>query len=619
MADETPNSLNEVRIDAEIGDDPAELAALADAVVRGCSIVHARIHSLRKLIEAVQEHSGARLAPQYKERRRNWAPPELGTPESLTIIRISNADVLDGNFQSLDIRVALKLTVRFVNAVGFQGTKFAGYSGFMRSKFDGDSVFRKAQFEGGVDFSNALFTGGAIFSSTKFKEIVVFTQAEFTGSAYFGFARFEGDTKFLGTMFFRVAEFDNIYSAADLVFTGAFFKHNASFQRAALNGDTRFDLAVFLRDAQLTSCANFNYTSFSGSVSFEQVSFCGNVRFFDTQFVNGVSFEKACFGGMVAFSNACFADIAHFNGSIFCDAAHFNRSQFKGAVVGDLRNCDVRSVAVGVDSTADINMSLLIHCCRWCARDFGWQVVRAIGQLQILNRVSVAALVGVPIVVAFWPAVQFVASAFGRDAGEQLKVSPTLALVYFAALFVTIGLMLYQVCANEVVRKHGVDEFIDTLHKRYPEGAEDRNDGLRRALDHLETIAKHRPDRHASFVKHHGETIWVPPREHIEWFKDPEEDRPVAVTGGGAEGASRSDEEKKATPAAQRTGFVPGAERARIVIEEGARAEYWLLSQERRAWAWLSFGCYMAGISCLVAILVLQAWHVVKAAIGWGS
>lgn len=63
--------------------------------------------------------------------------------------------------------------------------------------------------------------------------------------------------------------------------------------------------------------------------------------------------------------------------------------------------------------------------------------------------------------------------------------------------------------------------------------------------------------------------------------------------------------------------MVPGAERRRIVIEEGAKAEYWLKSREKIAAA-LSFSLYRVGIGFLLWVLLIQIRAVARAA-GWGG
>ena len=68
----------------EIGDDPAELADIAERVVRGETIRNARIKSLRKLIEAVQAHPNAKLAPERYQRPADWSPPDNESEDALT-------------------------------------------------------------------------------------------------------------------------------------------------------------------------------------------------------------------------------------------------------------------------------------------------------------------------------------------------------------------------------------------------------------------------------------------------------------------------------------------------------------------------------------------------------
>lgn len=203
-------------------------------------------------------------------------------------------------------------------------------------------------------------------------------------------------------------------------------------------------------------------------------------------------------------------------------------------------------------------------------------MVRSLGQLAILGRVSLLALIVIPVVAACWPAVRAAAGAYHRGLAEThtamtrllgeieraatrresafpadvqerihemlgragqssdlwreqldgiVRESPhmgrSLALTFFAAVAVTLGLLAYQVWVPDEIRKHDEDSFVDMLHQRYPEQAKDRDDGLRRAIDFLEQRAKRRADCHPNFVTHHGDTIWVPPRDRIEWFDDP--------------------------------------------------------------------------------------------------
>ena len=321
-------------------------------------------------------------------------------------------------------------------------------------------------------------------------------------------------------------------------------------------------------------------------------------------------------------------------------------------------------------------------------RRFGWTFVRSVGEVGILTRVSILALILVPVLAGVWPAVRvavnrynaaineaaerFDAAAqrletstqidsensaldeitvemrqwaegwrdrFGAMTADEPYMSPSLALAFFAAACVTIGQLIYQISAPSRLRRQGRDAFVEWMHNRYPEGAPDRDDGLRRATDALAAMAEMRPDQHPNFVKHHGETVWIPPKQRIDWFTDPPEPPPEAAQGS-KEGASPTndneasqageqenqteshdeerEEEMKAEPRAGPEGILPGAERARLALEEGARAEDWLTGRRRLPWAWISYGLYLAVVILLMTILVIQCQRVGKAAGWWG-
>ncbi len=520
MAHRPPNRLEEFRIHGEIGDDPAELDAVADAVVRGCSICYSRIKSLGALIEAVQRHADATLAlpPEAPEEER-------GPLEALTALRIYGGELLLAECRSVDIRVRLTLATRFAGDASFEDATFAGDASFHRATFVGTASFRGATFAEDASFEDATFAGV-----------------------------------------------------------------EASFDRAT--------------------------------------------------FVGTASFGEATFEGAALFDEASFAKIAWFDGATF-----------EGAVEGDLRRCFLRTATFGK------RIGTPRRIWHWVSWQVSWQRVRALGQLQILNRVSLFALIAVPVLVACWPAVRALAGAYHRGVAEshaamdrlllQMEraasiapmtdearrrvlevtedasatstewqerlaeivsespyIGPTLAFVFFAAVCVTLGQLIYQVWAAEDVRKYDRDEFVDRVLRRYTEKATDRGDGLRRSIEHLEVIAKRQPDRHRNLVKHHGDTIWIPPRDRIDWFEDAKTDSTD----------TRSHESDRSEDAP--TGIVPGEERQCITIEEGGAAEYWLKSRKLIGWAFLSFLLYLIGIGFLIVVLLIQLRHVIVAA-GW--
>lgn len=844
VASRPPNSLKEMRVDFEIGDDPAALDELADAVVRGCSIRYARIQSLRRLIETVQRHPGAKLAPPREERGEDWKPPPRNSPDALTILCVRGGEIVAAGCESLDVRISLEISTRFGKEAEFVRTSFSGHVGFRETNFTGTAQFEETSFSGDAEFDQASFGRFAGFERASFRRQGSFDGASFSATAGFVEARFGGHARFGQANFAEEAAFDEAHFNGDVWFHSASVGGNARFDRASFGGvfvkftEVRFDAHARFEQASFHGLASFEGASFSadawfawtsfgqkavfdgayfgknagfdgvnfgdeaefsgvnfgGDAGFDEVRFGGNTRFNGTIFRGRAEFTRTNFGADASFAGASFSRYARFteasfgadgwfhnvnfggtavfawadfrrkavfdeasfdgdawfHGTCFDGPAWFHATRFKDMVLGDLRRCFLRTVSFGVQAkhaqqakqreielwlhvfnqaparSPDGHTRRIAQTLQWVrrllraaepviwhhllghwrqlaqrSRAFGWNVVRSLGQLQILNRVSLVALIAVPVVVAFWPAVRALAGAYHRHvaeshaamdrllleikraAGEEdaplspevqqrileateragrtlgewqvellgiVSESPhigaTLALVFFAAVFVTLGQLIYQVFAPEEVRKHDEDEFIDLAHQRYPESAADRDDGLRRAIEHLETIAKRRPDRHPNLVVHHGDTIWIPPRDRIDWFgdlppkgesgddtpgaSDASVDEGVPVGAGAADGESadsRAQQEQEIEPTrglgSKRTassnsgmGIVPGAERRRITIEEGARAEYWLKSRERLSAALASFGLYLIGIGCLLWILGIQA-HRVGHAAGW--
>ena len=277
----------------------------------------------------------------------------------------------------------------------------------------------------------------------------------------------------------------------------------------------------------------------------------------------------------------------------------------------------------------------------------GWHLVRALGRLSILNRVSLVALVAAPVLAAIFMAgrglaagdspgwVRWITESVGvekiKERMATLHLSATVALTFIAAVLVTIGLFIYQTFAPDVIKARDEDEHVRDVEARYSDqNTSLRRDGLRRSIERLEDQAKVRFGRHPRFVKHHGDLIWIPPADKPEWFEDaslPDED----ATRKQAEETVRKAREACTLPVddaaiaeamkgleirapKDRAGFVPGVERARICIEEGARAEYWLKSHEKVRWAWASLTCYVLGVVVLMVILLMQLRSVSRAA-----
>lgn len=577
-----PRVVDGVKIVGRIGTDPAELSSWADRIVdNGETLKDLEIADLRLLIEAVQAHPRVKLAP-IRERGVAVSYYEV---KNTTELRIDGGRVVRAEFgvrssaesKGLDIRVLL-----------FAATTFAGGADFDRASFAGWADFTGASFAGRADFGGASFAGWAHFDRASFADWAAFGGASFASWAGFGEASFAGGVGFDGAHFADVAGFDW-----------------ASFAGGAV----------------------FNWASFVGVAGFAGASFAGQARFGGASFAGRADFTLASFAGQACFGGASFA----------------------GWVFGDLRACTVRDGSINdppfIRSPGITRVRVVMRAfARWARHiwswlrhgPISWQLVRALGGLHILNRASIVALILVPILSAVYVGLQHYVvdasstyspglSAWGKlvihIVGEHPHLGRTLAFTFFASVFVTLGLLIYQAFADDTVKELTEAQHVRDVDGRYPEESRQRNDGLRRALDKLREQSKRRQGAHMSFVKHHGELIWMPPRERIDWFEDqtlPTLESLQQVVNKANAKRAQGDKLSPAIDPKLRDGYVPGAERARICIEQGARAEYWLLAHTRVFWAWVSLLLYLAGIGCIMWVLVIQCHRVGKAA-GWWS
>lgn len=633
---------------------PAELKAVADAIVREYEITdidprgnervivgavgdagipwsqghglseHVAVENLGNLIDWVQSHEAVRLAqteietaPDGEERVvRRWvsdgADTERPEREKPTVLRLRHAVVLEaGDFGGLDIGLTLRLGARFHAAADFRYARFHADANFREACFHADAVFAGVRFHADADFSGASFHADAGFSGARFHANAGFCRVRFHAHARFWQARFHAD-----------AHFDQ-----------ARFHAAAGFRQARFHGGARFDGANFHADA--------------------------------------------------GFSEARFHAAAFFHGARFHSEA---------ALFGDLRRADVRAAKVVPTIEYDPDLAVRRRIVRSLRRAPGrawqgvrrlldgvrWTLLRSIGELSFLARLSVFALILVPPLASGWPAIRAgivgynhalddasarfheAAEALHEAAGKVGAIEPvenavrdleesardwsvrfegmttdkldlpwSLALAFFAAAFLTLGQLVYQMRAPSTVRKRDEDEFIEWMHERYGDQKTDSEDGLRRACEWLAAAAKVDRRRHANLVEHHKETVWVPPKERLDWFEDveftradvdlpgPDEEAPAEPRGDAddeaAETLTRLPEEAES---ARPEGYLPAAVRRRIAIEEGARAEYFMASRENRVGAWFCFVFYLIGMAALLGILYVQGMHVARAA-GW--
>lgn len=577
---------------------------IADAIVRGQPLeidghevvgergtVRFCILDLRRLYEAVVAHTDARLARATEDAEGFLRPAGVVDQGGNNINRAPTRIVIRGcviescKFTGLDIACALESKSRFVEATEFIGARFASYTSFSASCFAAQASFYSARF-----------TYDAMFDGARFQTTADYSDARIAFQAWFAGTRFDSDAGFNGARF-----------AADAWFDGAEF-----------SGGVGFIGARFMADAWF-----------------------GGTRFAVDALFDGIRFDE----------------VAHIAGVMHPDLT----------LTGDLRRLDVRETRFESPHFPWRNPERTRRLVKQQLERVTWTLVRSIGELSILTRLSILAIILVPPIASAWPAVRagvvgynsevtdlserFERAAsslretgvledtesgglggmvgeiegslrewhdrFGRMSIDGQNLPASLALAFFAAAFVTLAQLIYQIRAPNLIRKQDEDGFVDWMHSRYAEGAKDRNDGLRRACDSLAAAAREHPMRNANLVMHHGEMVWIPPKERIDWFEDIEA---MPEEGGPTEDGSGEPPEPDATkpPRDQRgkypEGYLPAAERARIAIEEGAKAEYWMESRRHRKSAWVCAVFYGLGVVLLLGILIVQGRSVWRSA-----
>lgn len=531
-----------------------EYIDLADAIVRGASVAYCVIDDLRALVEAVQKHPDVLLS-------------KLGDEDEKGITR--TAGVFDKQGRPVDAS-ATRLVLRgcLINEADLSSLDI-GCTLECSSRFGGKAWFGEARFGAEAKFMFARFGDKADFWDARFGGEASFVVARFGGEAFFLFARFGG-----------IADFE---------------------------------------DACFVQSAEFKHTIFTQRMNFDGAHITGTVQ------IGDISIERSCSFG------------SDENSGTMLPA----RNDYRG----DLRRADVRWVKLHYpDPPAQNDAKRLFHQnITKNIQSISWTLVRAIGELSILARVSFLALIFVPMLASAWPAirvgvtgyndsivelserfedgaealleasgkleggigeslidevngveesVQAWSNRFGRMTVDDQNLPLTMAFAFFAAAFVTAGQLVYQWKVPATIKKYDEEAFIEWMHGRYHDEALDRLDGLRRSCEYLKVITDQKPERNANFVKHHNEMIWIPPKDKIEWFKNVE----LA--------------DKESYP----EGYVPAAERERIALEEGAKAEYWFHAQKSKGYARACFFAYAIGMILLGIILVLQGINVARAA-----
>lgn len=608
-----------IPIEGCIGTDPEELNRWAAHVVAGKSIARMKVTSLGALVKAIQAHPHARLAPASGSSQSD----DGNNLSDVTRLHISDGCLLGCSLEGMNVRISLVIH-----------TYLCG-GNFARTTFSSLVEFRGAIFDGWASFENACFVAPTWFNGVDFRSEALFGTAVFNGKTRFDKTTFRDKASFQGTAFSRDASFDE-----------------AAFQSTVSFNNSTFGSRVWFRKTMFGEAVSFSTASFMKEATFDQATFSGRASFDRALFHDRTWFAGAHFADRASFDRVTLDDRASFNRAVFERGAWFSKATIRNETYGDLRGCDVNKANAAyrrplrLRSGFDLAAFVISVPSFWIWRSLrhgwpGWERVRATGSLTIINRVSVITLLAVPILAALYVGLQDLVREQGTSVvgppwwtgvfvsalGERPHLSASIACAFFASVAISIGLLLYQANAPKVIRKRDEDEHVHEIETRYSEENESlRRDGLRRSIEFIEDQGMTRPGFHPRFVRHHGVLIWMPPGDRPEWFDDKtlpstHEARQLhaALTsfmpndGKSADDAASTPE---FVPIQDRPGFVPDFERARICIEEGARAEYWLKAHESIFAAWISFVCYTIGILMLLCVVVIQCHNVGRAA-GW--
>ena len=204
-----------------IGTAPGQLAALADAIVRGASIAHAEIADLRALIEAVEAHPEAQLAEIREDGR-----PTIDDPTRLVI---HGGQIRVANCPNTEIGVSLGISAGFSTGAFFGDASFGSVASFGNACFAGMAHFGGARFVNDVSFSGAVFAQSAFFFRAIFAGRVLFSRACFASDVFLDTVSFAKDALFQKTQFMGSASFVDAQFAGDAYFHETTFASTASF------------------------------------------------------------------------------------------------------------------------------------------------------------------------------------------------------------------------------------------------------------------------------------------------------------------------------------------------------------------------------------------------------
>lgn len=465
----------------------------------------------------------------------------------------------------------------------------------------------------------------------------------FGDDANFSSARFGHAASFKASTFGYTARFDSATFGGWALFESATFGHSARFESATFGAWTSFGGATF------DGWARFESATFGYILLFHYATFGERATFKSATFGDEATFESTTFGDWASFESARFGDRADLRSATFGKNASFLNTRFGAG--GGMEDAGFGRPAGGLLGLRRMGERLS----RW----FDWTKVRSLGRLQILTRVSYVALVLVPLLAGGWPAVraavnwvnddvraaarEFDAAAdrienlrtdlpsaltklddvFQKTVTQIRRVEAELrgrsleerdlplgwVLAFFAAAFVALGHLLYQLAVDEKVRERSREAFVAARNEEFRQCSEgQRGDLLTRAFPWLGQIADALPGfRNPTLVSRHDHTVWIPPSLEVlnkvsETSQPPE---PPASETEFEDPPEEAVEARRQQESKRLIKFTRG-ELELIVVDEGARAEYDVAAREGMRSAVVAGVLYSYGVLCIAWLVMLQ-------------
>lgn len=552
---------------------------------------------------------------------------------------LSGVRFVDENFDPPKPILLEQLITKVEDRIQSQADKASGQRLYRSINLEGCDV---GDFDGRVLKSTAsICFRRCRFGNISFDSVDVQSSFEISSSTIYGF-RCSGGTVY-GDAFF-----DRNTVAEHFLLNATAFKSNLSMARSRVNGIVWFagevGGQVDVSWAVFEEIVRIDNARFRGGVLAQHTVFSGHVSARDCRFGDNSNFMFVTVNVDVELQNSSFADNCVFEEVQVPADANVSQVRF-----GRRSSLDGVCVASLQPPKSGFRRAMF-DLSRFLANLLNWQKVRSVGELYILNRASLAALVIVPIVAGAWPLVRGTVNIYNRrldlieasisrvveqkqhgipfvlpsyavfvdhelavlrqQLGPLAVLSPDLSiswvLLFFGALTVSLGHFFYQVGCPKSIAKHTRDAFVAEAGRRYRESTPAQRPDLEtRAIQILQDAAIRDPySRHPQLVLRNNRVVWLPPstdslREFEKRYEEHQEE--LARIQAEAEGDPINAEPDP-------PGFMHSPEELKVIlIDEAAASEYDMLADPRPVVAYVSATCYLIGLYCILWLITHQA------------